>query len=109
MLGIGLMLFVLRSLYRHEVWNEKLMKFIFWATNVGLLAMALLSLLAVGIWQAIASIEHGMWYARSNELMQQPAMVILKWLRAIGDTIFGLGILALCYFVFEISFRKKTE
>lgn len=109
MLGIGLMLFVLRSLYRQERWNEKLMKFIFWSTNIGLLAMALLSLLPVGIWQAIESIEHGMWYARSAELMQQPAMVTLKWLRAIGDTIFGFGVLALCWFVFELTLRKKSK
>ena len=108
MLGIGLMLFVLRSLYRHEIWNEKAMKFIFWSTNIGLLAMALLSLLPVGIWQAIESIEHGMWYARSAELMQQPAMVTLKWLRAIGDTIFGFGVLALCWFVFDLTLRKKS-
>lgn len=109
MLGIGLMLFVLRSLYRHEIWNEKVMKFIFWSTNIGLLAMALLSLLPVGIWQAIESIEHGMWYARSAELMQQPAMVILKWLRAIGDSIFGFGVLALCWFVFDLTLRKKSK
>jgi len=109
MLGIGLMLFVLRSLYRQEIWNEKLMKFIFWSTNIGLLAMALLSLLPVGIWQAIESIEHGMWYARSAELMQQPAMVTLKWFRAIGDTIFGFGVLALCWFVFELTLRKKSK
>jgi len=108
MLGIGLMLFVLRSLYRHEIWNDKAMKFIFWSTNIGLLAMALLSLLPVGIWQAIESIEHGMWYARSAELMQQPAMVTLKWLRAIGDTIFGFGVLALCWFVFDLTLRKKS-
>ena len=109
MLGIGLMLFVLRSLYRHEIWNEKAMKFIFWSTNIGLLAMALLSLLPVGIWQAIESIEHGMWYARSAELMQQPAMITLKWLRAIGDTIFGFGVLALCWFVFDLTLRKKSK
>ncbi|EJL63423.1 nitric-oxide reductase large subunit [Flavobacterium sp. CF136] len=109
MLGIGLMLFVLRSLYRHEIWNEKLMKFIFWSTNIGLLTMALLSLLPVGVWQAVASIEHGMWYARSAEFMQQPTMVTLKWLRAIGDAIFGFGILALCYFVFELTFRKAKK
>lgn len=109
MLGIGLVLFVLRSLYRHEIWNENLLKFIFWATNIGLLAMALLSLLPVGIWQAIESIEHGMWYARSAELMQQPAMVTLKWLRAIGDSIFGFGILALCWFVFDLTLRKKRN
>lgn len=109
MLGIGLMLFVLRSLYRQEIWNEKVMKFIFWSTNIGLLAMALLSLLPVGIWQAIESIEHGMWYARSAELMQQPAMVTLKWLRAIGDSIFGFGVLALCWFVFDLTLRKKSK
>lgn len=109
MLGIGLMLFVMRSLYRHEIWNEKLMKFIFWSTNLGLLTMALFSLLPVGIWQAIASIEHGMWYARSAEFMQQPAMVTLKWLRAIGDAFFGLGILTLCYFIFELTLRKPKK
>lgn len=109
MLGIGLMLFVLRSLYRHEIWNEKLLKFIFWSTNIGLLTMALLSLLPVGVWQAVASIEHGMWYARSAEFMQQPTMVTLKWLRAIGDAVFGFGILALCYFVFELTFRKTKK
>jgi len=107
MLGIGLMLFVLRSLYRHEQWDEKLMKFIFWSTNIGLLLMALLSLLPIGIWQAVESIEKGMWYARSAELMQQPGMVTLKWLRAIGDTIFGFGVLALCWFVFTLTFKKK--
>ena len=109
MLGIGLMLFVLRSLYRQEVFNEKLMKFIFWTINIGLLSMALMSLLPVGILQAIASIEHGMWYARSAEFMQLPTMVTLKWLRAIGDTIFGIGILSLCYFVFELTFRKTKK
>lgn len=108
MLGIGLMLFVLRSLYRQEKWNEKLMKFTFWSINGGLLAMALLSLLPVGIWQAMASIEHGMWYARSSDLMQQPAMITLRWIRAFGDTFFGIGTLTLCYFVFELTFRKKT-
>ena len=109
MLGIGLMLFVLRSLYRQEIWNEKLMKFIFWSTNIGLLTMALLSLLPVGVLQAIASIENGMWYARSAEFMQQPTMVTLKWLRAIGDALFGFGILALCYFVFELTFKKNKK
>lgn len=109
MLGIGLMLFVMRSLYRHEIWNEKLMKFIFWSTNLGLLAMALMSLLPVGVMQAIASIEHGIWYARSAEFMQQPVMIVLKWLRAIGDTIFGFGVLALCYFIFELTFRKAKR
>lgn len=109
MLGIGLMLFVLRSLYRHITWNEKVMKFTFWSINIGLLTMGLLSLLPVGIWQAMASIDKGMWYARSSELMQQPGMVFLRWLRVIGDVEFGAGVLVLSYFVADLTLRKKTR
>jgi nitric oxide reductase subunit B len=109
MLGIGLMLFVMRSLYRHEVWNEKLLRSIFWSINVGLLTMGLLSLLPVGIWQAMASIDKGMWYARSSELMQQPGMVFLRWLRVFGDVFFGAGILLLSYFIFDLVIRKKVR
>src|SRR5690606_14989513 len=99
MLGIGLMLFVLRSLYRNVQWNDRIIGITFWSLNIGLLAMALLSLLPIGVWQAIESIEQGMWYARSSELMQQPTMVTLKWLRTIGDVIFAIGIVSCCYFV----------
>lgn len=107
MLGIGLMLFVLRSLYRDIKWNEKLLRITFWSLNIGLLAMALLSLLPMGIWQALESIQHGMWYARSAELMQDPAMIKLKWLRTIGDVIFAVGIVTSCYFVFDLTLKNK--
>lgn len=109
MLGIGLMLFVLRSLYRDVRWNNKLLRTAFWSLNLGLLLMALLSLLPVGIWQAWESIEHGMWYARSSELMQQPAMVKLKWMRTIGDIIFAVGIVASGWFVFDLTLRNKIR
>ncbi len=109
MLGIGLMLFVLRSLFRNVSWNEKLLKITFWSLNIGLMAMALLSLLPMGIWQAIASIEHGMWYARSSELMQNPNMITLKWLRTIGDIIFAVGMLTLCWFVFDLTLKNKNK
>src|SRR3954453_16918897 len=72
MLGLGLMLFTLRALNPVGVWRDGLIKFGFWTTNVGLMAMVGLSLLPVGIAQTIASIEKGMWYARSAEFMQQP-------------------------------------
>lgn len=107
-LGIALMLFVLRSIYRDVEWNEKLMKVGFWGMNIGLLLMALLSLLPIGIWQAVESMQHGMWYARSAELMQQPAMITLKWLRTIGDIILAVGMVALVYFVFHLSLKHKT-
>ncbi|HLN54035.1 MAG TPA: nitric-oxide reductase large subunit [Lentimicrobium sp.] len=107
MLGIGLMLFVLRSLYRRDKWNNKVIGFAFWAINIGLMLMVLLSLLPVGFLQTVASVNKGMWYARSVEFMQQDHMVVLRWLRTIGDTIFAIGTLALCWFVFELTIRKR--
>ena len=72
MLGIGLILFVLRSMYRKHKWNDKLISFTFWTLNIGLLLMVVLSLLPVGLMQTVASVKEGMWWARSAELMQQP-------------------------------------
>ena len=107
MLGIGLMLFVLRSLYRVQVWNDKLLKFSFWSINIGLLLMVLLSVLPIGLLQTVASVNEGMWYARSAEFMQQPGMDTLRWLRTIGDTIFAIGLIAFVWFVFSLNSKKK--
>jgi nitric oxide reductase subunit B len=109
MLGIGLMLFVLRSLYRHQVWNEKLLGFSFWAINIGLLLMIFLSVLPVGFLQTLASVNVGMWWARSSEFMQQPLLETFRWMRTIGDTLFALGVLALCWFVFKLALQKKVR
>lgn len=109
MLGIGLMLFVLRSLYRNVAWNNRILSVTFWSLNLGLLLMALLSLLPVGVWQAWESIEHGMWYARSAELMQDPAMVKLKWMRTFGDVIFAVGIVTSAWFVFDLTLKNKLK
>jgi nitric oxide reductase subunit B len=109
MLGIGLMLFVLRSLYRNQQWNDKLISFSFWSINIGLLLMSFLSLLPIGLLQTIASVSEGMWYARSPEFMQLPHMHILRWLRVIGDSIFAIGTIGLFIFVFKLSITKKVR
>lgn len=103
-LGIGLMLFVLRGVYRDTQWNEKLLSFSFWAINIGLILMVVLSLLPIGLLQTIASVDKGMWYARSAEFMQQPLMATLRWLRAIGDTVFAIGSVTLALFVAGLKF-----
>jgi len=108
-LGIGLILFVLRSLYRHKQWNNKIIGFAFWATNIGLMLMLILSVLPVGIAQAVASVSKGMWYARSPQFMERPVISTLKWLRIIGDTIFALGLFAFVWFVFDLQFRKDKH
>lgn len=106
MLGIGLMLFCLKAMKPQAVWNEKLLKFSFWALNGGLGGMILLSLLPVGLMQTWASVEKGYWYARSTEFLHTPLMNTLRWLRVPGDTVFALGALALVYFVFALSLRE---
>ena len=103
MLGIGLMLFVLKGLMVKYVWKDKVIGFAFWAINIGLLLMVLISVLPVGLMQTIASIQHGMWYARSAEFMQDPTISVFRWLRVIGDTIFALGALALGWFVIGLK------
>ncbi|MEX0774717.1 MAG: nitric-oxide reductase large subunit [Phycisphaeraceae bacterium] len=99
MLGIGLMLFCLKGLSMDKTWKTGAISFSFWSVNLGLVLMVVLSLLPVGLMQAQASMEHGMWYARSAEFMQSPLLVNLRWLRAIGDTVFAAGILSLAWFV----------
>lgn len=107
-LGIGLTLFIFRSLYRDQVWNEKLIGFAFWSINIGLMLMLVLSLLPMGVLQAVASVNEGMWYARSAEFMQHPLMNTFKWLRVIGDTIFAAGLFAYVWFVFSLKSKTKS-
>ena len=99
MLGIGLMLFCLRTATSQKLWKEKYLSIAFWSLNVGLGLMIVMSLLPIGLWQTWASLEQGMWYARSADLLQKPAMQTLKWLRAVGDTIFAIGAVALAWFL----------
>ncbi|HVT90052.1 MAG TPA: nitric-oxide reductase large subunit [Tepidisphaeraceae bacterium] len=99
MLGIGLMLFCLRAMSLQRTWRTRSLKFAFWSVNIGLAAMVLLSLLPIGIAQTIASIDQGMWYARSAEFMQQPYLQNLRWLRSIGDTLFAVGMVTIAIYV----------
>jgi nitric oxide reductase subunit B len=109
MLGIGLMLFVLRDMDKTVVWKSKWIKFAFWSINIGLATMVLLSVLPIGLAQTVASVRDGLWYARSAEFMQQPAMVTLKWMRVIGDTIFAAGTVSLVWFIFGLKFGWSLE
>jgi len=108
MLGIGLLLFVLRDMDKGAEWKEGWIKFSFWSINIGLAAMVLLSVLPIGLAQTVASVKEGLWFARSAEFMQQPAISTLKWMRVFGDTIFAAGTLALGYFIFGLKLGWST-
>lgn len=109
MLGIGLMLFVAKGLAAPGRWKEGPIRFAFWAINIGLLLMALLSLLPVGLIQTVASVNHGLWYARSPEFLHSDSMTIFKWLRALGDTVFAVGTLVLAWFVLGLKTGWSLE
>jgi nitric oxide reductase subunit B len=95
-------LFCLTGLTQKRPERTRLLSFSFWAINLGLALMVLLSLLPVGLLQAWASMSHGMWYARSADFMQTDLMQNLRWLRAIGDTVFAAGIVGLVWYVFGL-------
>ncbi len=109
MLGIGLVLFCLRGMKPNLAWHEGLLKTSFWCLNIGLALMALLTLLPLGTLQLFASLEHGYWYARSAEFMQQPLVDLLVWLRVPGDTVFTVGALALVVFVIGLWVFPRRE
>jgi nitric oxide reductase subunit B len=99
LLALGLVLVVLRRLYPEAVWREGALRLAFWSMNGGLALMIALSLLPIGLMQTWASIEHGLWFARSAAYLQQPVMETLRWMRTIGDTVFLIGVGALAWFV----------
>ena len=109
MLGIGLMLFVLRDMNKEALWKDRWIKYAFWSINIGLAAMVLISVLPIGLAQTVASVKEGLWYARSAEFLHQPAMLKLKWLRVIGDTIFASGTVALAWFIFGLKMGWSIE
>jgi nitric oxide reductase subunit B len=108
-LGIGLMLFVLRDMNTDLKWKDTWIKYAFWLINIGLLAMITISLLPIGLAQTVASVQEGLWYARSAEFMQQDYITVFKWLRVIGDTLFAIGTLALVWFVIGLKTGWSIE
>ena len=107
MLGLALTLFCLRAADPDRAWDEKPLWASFWLMNLGLMLMMLLSLLPVGLLQTRASVDIGYWFARSPEFLQTPLMNTLRWLRVIGDSLFGLG--ALAFVVFAASLLRRPR
>jgi nitric oxide reductase subunit B len=77
--------------------------------NIGLALMVGLSLLPIGLMQTWASVEHGLWFARSAEFLQQPLIETLRWLRIIGDSVFLFGVAAFTWFMAGLLFGWSYE
>ena len=109
LLSLGLVLVIARLLTLGRAWREPHLAIGFWGMNVGLGLMVGLSLLPIGLAQAWASVEHGLWFARSAEFLQQPVMETLRWLRIIGDTVFLAGVAAFAWFMAGLVFGWSYE
>ncbi len=83
-------------------WHQGWLRGSFWTLNIGLTLMALLTLLPLGVLQLSAVLEHGYWYARSAEFMNQPIVHLLIWMRVPGDTLFAVGALLYAWFVLRL-------
>jgi nitric oxide reductase subunit B len=107
MLGMGLVLFTVKSLRPDLVWPDRLLKVAFWSINLGLGAMVLLSVLPVGLLQTWAAVDRGYWYARSAEFMHTSPMDTLRWLRVVGDTVFAAGAIAFVIAVARLTTGRR--
>lgn len=103
LLSLGLVLIVLRRLVPGRPFREGALTLAFWGMNLGLGLMIALSLLPIGLLQTAASVEHGLWYARSAEFLQQPLLETLRWLRLVGDSLFLVGAFAFAWFVLGVK------
>lgn len=108
MLGIGLMLFCLRGLVNRFAWSDKLLAVMFWSVNIGLAMMVFISLVPAGLYQAWASITHGVWFARSPEFVHSFLMELFVWLRVPGDIVFAIGVAALALFALRLLSGGKA-
>lgn len=107
-LALGFTLLVLRYIRPTFVFNERLMKTAFWWLNGGLVLMIFTSLLPIGLIQFHASVAEGLWYARSEEFMQQDLLQTLRWVRTFGDVVFIIGALAVTWQVVQGVFYRDT-
>ena len=107
MLGIGIMLFALRTIVKPEVWNERNINRSFILLNVGLVLMLVLNLIPVGIIQLGAAYTKGVWYARSFDFLSTPLFINLTWARIVGDITFIVGALFLLMEIARIVFHLR--
>jgi nitric oxide reductase subunit B len=98
MLAAGLALFALRYLIPEERWSKRAAKISFWALNLGLGWMVLVTLMPLGLLQLFEAVNHGYFEARQLSFVTSPTNRLLAWLRLPGDAVFiGIGVLPLLW------------
>ena len=109
-LALGFVLMVGCYIKPNFTYDEKQMTIGFWMMNAGLAGMIASSLLPIGVFQAAASITRGLWYARSEEFLQQGFLEGFRWIRTLSDLVFIGGACLFALQVIKMSLSKdKTS
>lgn len=106
MLALALLVFCTRYLARPEDWSEGLVRFSFWATNLGLLLMILGNLFPLGVLQLGDVVTNGYWHARTDWFRNYPW---LAWARLPGDAVFMSGTAPLVWLTLKVAFRTRKN
>jgi nitric oxide reductase subunit B len=106
MLGVALLVFCLRYYLRAEDWSERMVRFSFWALNLGLAWMVFANLFPLGVLQLADVVTNGYWHARSIEFFERHAYI--EWMRLPGDAAVILGTLPLVYLTAKSVFRMRA-
>jgi len=105
-ISLAAMLFASKILFRPERWNKNIVRLSFWSINAGLMLMVVLDLFPAGAIQFKAVLDHGLWFARSNDFITGSAFESLTWLRGIGASIFLFG--GVCPLTWFIVSRARS-
>ena len=101
-------LFASKVLFKPNKWNRRIVQISFWSINAGLMLMVVLDLFPAGIIQFKSVLDHGLWYARSNDFITGSAFETLTWLRGIGASVFLFGgVIPLTWFIVTRSRSLK--
>ena len=101
------MLFVAQHLIKDEYWNPKVVVWSFWLLNIGIALMMFFNLFPIGIYQFYLTLEHGLWFARTQEIVNGSIFQTFVAFRSIGGTAFFIGTVLLVYFIVSRSTKLK--
>jgi nitric oxide dismutase len=111
-ISLAALLFASKILFKPDRWNRNVVRISFWSINIGLMLMVLLDLFPAGAIQFKAVLDHGLWYARSNDFLIGSTFETLTWMRGIGASVFLFGgVLPLTWFIVSRahSLKKARE
>jgi nitric oxide reductase subunit B len=106
-LAIAAMIFCGRWLVGPERWGPKLLRFSFWAMNVGVALMLILHLFPLGVHQLTEVMDKGYAYGRSQTYLNSEPFQTFTWLRGVGTAVFLAGMLPLVWFMVSRWFSLK--